>query len=79
LLFCFLLLDGERRIELQAFANDFFILGDVYPETSLQSSRNVSSLRGLDISRIALSLKSPDCDVFISLEYGQGEIEVRMR
>lgn len=44
--------DG-RRVELWEFAKDFFILGELYPEMSLQGSRNISGLRGLDISRIA--------------------------
>lgn len=57
--------DDERRVEPQAFANDFFILEELYPEMSLESSRNISGLSGLDISRIALRLKSPDCDVSI--------------
>lgn len=45
--------------------NDFFILGELYAGIVLRGSRNISGPGGLDISRIALRLKSPDCDVSI--------------
>lgn len=49
------MIDDERRVEPQGLAKDFFIHGEMRLETSLQGSRNIASLRGMDISRIALS------------------------